>query len=452
MNRNWLVSIMGAWSIFSGAPAWSQVVNLQQAIEMSLAADPRIQEREQLVEQARALLEEAQGNSGFRLDANLFVALAPKVEGGFYQGGATSGTFPRNDAYDWKGLSDWTSLQFSIIKPLYTFGKIERYTEAARGNIDVRRQDVRLQRGSTMLDVSRAYYGYLTARDTRLMLEDVLSKVDDSLEQVDKWLKADNGQAKQSDLYELQAKQGLLRKYLAQAQAVETVSLNGLKVLTGVGLGGKLEVADQGLKPVALPVTSLADYQDKAVAGRPELAQLEAGLQARRALVDAKKAEMYPNVYAGVVGTIAFASRRDKLDNPYVYDPFNHAGLTPVVGLKWDMAFDVVPARVAQAQAELDALLAKNRFALAGIPFEVAETYVQMQAYYRAQQDLAKAAAASRRWMVASYADFNAGLERTDRVGEALKSYATTQAEYLLTVNDYNMYVAQMAKVAGDYK
>ncbi len=452
MNKKWLTAALGACTIFSGASGWAQTVDLTQAIDMSLAADPRIQEREQLVEQARALLEEAQGNNGLRLDANLFVGLAPKVEGGFYQGGAMSGTTPRNDAYDWKGLSDWTSLQFSIVKPLYTFGKIERYTDAARGNIDVKRQDVRLQRGNTALDVSRAYYGYLTARDTRRMLEDVLSKVNGSVQQVEKWLKADNGQAKQSDLYELQAKHGLLSKYLAQAEAVETISLNGLKVLTGVGLDGKLEVSDEVLRPVALPAAKLADYQGRAASGRPELAQLEAGLSSRRALVAAKKAEMYPNVYAGVVGSFAYASRRDSLDNPYLYDPFNHAGLTPVVGVKWDVAFDVVPARVAQAQAELDALLAKNRFALAGIPFEVAETYIRMQAYYKAQQDLATGAAAARRWMVASYADFNAGLERTDRVGEALKTYATTQAEYLLTVNDYNMYVAQMATVTGDYK
>jgi len=452
MNNKCLAVAFGAWTAFSGVSASAQTVNLQQAIDMSLSADPRIQEREQLLEQARAMLEEAQGNNGLRLDANLFIGLAPKVEGGFYQGDATSGTTPRSDAYDWKGLSDWTSLQFSIVKPLYTFGKIESYSAAAQGNIDVKRLDVRLQRGNTELDVSRAYYGYLTARDTRRMLEDVLSKVNGAISRVEKELKEDSGESRQSDLYELQAKLGLLNKYLAQAQSVETVSLNGLKVLAGVGLEGKLAVSDESLQPVALPTTSLADYQGKAVSARPELSQLEAGLRARRALVAAKKAEMYPNIYAGVVGSFAYASRRDTLDNPYVYDPFNHVGLTPVVGLKWDLAFDVVPARVAQAQAELDALLAKNRFALQGIPFEVAETYTKVQAYYKAQQDLGMGAAAARRWMVASYADFNAGLEKSDRVSEALKTYATTQAEYLLTVNDYNMYVAQLAKVTGDYK
>jgi outer membrane protein TolC len=452
MNRQWLAVTLGAWALISTGAGQAQTVTLQQAIDMSLNADPRIQEREQLVEQARALLEEAQGNNGLRLNANLFVGLAPKVEGGFYQGGTNSGTTPRNDAYDWKGLSDWTSLQFSIVKPLYTFGKIERYTDAAKGNIDVKRQDVRLQRGDTAMDVSRAYYGYLTARDTRRMLEDVRAKVNNAVAQVEKSLKVDNGQATQSDLYEMQAKRALLSKYLSQAQAVETVSLNGLKTLTGVGLDGNLEVADEGLSPAPLPASSLADFQGKAITSRPEMAQLEAGLSARRALVDAKKAEMYPDIYAGVVGSVSYASRRDRLDNPYVYDSFNHAGLTPVVGVKWDLAFDVVPARVAQAQAELNALLAKNRYALAGIPFEVAEAYTQMQAYHVAQQELATGAAAARRWMVASYADFNAGLEKPERVSEALKTYATTQAEYLLTVNEYNMHVARLARVTGDYK
>lgn len=451
MKKKWLV-MMGALLAAPGMVAHAETVTLKQAIDMSLTADPRIKEREQLVEQARGLLEEAQANAGARLEANAFIGLAPQVEGGFYQGGATSGTTPRGDGNRLHGLSDWSMLQLSIVKPLYTFGKIERYSEAAQGNIDVKRGDVRVQRNNTAMDATRAYYGYLAARDTRKLLEDVQKKVESAIGQVERWLREDNGQAKNSDLYALQAGRGLLSKYLAQAQAVEKISLDGLRVLTGVGLDGKLEVADSAIQPVPLPADTLADYQGRALANRPEMAQLEAGLRARRALVAAKKAEMYPNVYAGVAGSFAYASQRDRLNNPYVYDPFNHAALTPLVGMKWDLVFDVVPARVAQAQAELEALLAKNQFALAGVPFEVAETYTQMQAYHRAQVDLASGASAARRWMVASYADFNAGLERADNLADALKTYALTQSEYLRTLNDYNVLVAQMAKVVGDYR
>lgn len=430
----------------------AQTVNLQQAVQMSLNADPRVKEREQLVESARALLEQAQAKDGWRVNANLFVGLAPEVKGGFYQGGATSGTTPRTDGAFPGGLSDWTSLQVALIKPLFTFGKIQHYSEAAQGNIDVKRGDVRISKADTVLDVKRAYYGYLAARDSRRLLEDVQSRLDSAVNRVSHNLKDDNGESKQSDLYALQAARGMLGKYMSQAKAIEKISLDGLKVLTGVGMDADLQVADDSLTPVALPKDNLADLQSRALLDRPEMAQLEAGLRARRALVAAKKSEKYPDVYAGIVGTANYASRRDRLNNPYVYDPFNNAGLTPVVGVKWDMEFDVVPAKVAQEQAELEALNYKNQYAQAGIPFQVSAAYQQVQANYEAQRDLAEGATAARRWMISSLADFNAGLEQADKVAEALKTYALTQAEYLKTVNDYNMDVAEMYRAVGELK
>lgn len=441
-----------AATAFICAQASAQTINLNQAIEMSLTADPRIKEQEQVVEQARALLEEAQGSNGLRLELNTFIGLAPAVKGGFFENGATSGTRLRDDGPFPGGLSDWTFLQFSLVKPLYTFGKIERYSEAAQANIDVKRTDVRLARANTVVDVKRAYFGYLAARDTRRLLEDLQGKVRDALAATEKRLAQESGDVKKSDVYALQAGKGVINKYLAQAAALEKVSLNGLKVLTGVGLNGKLELADENITALPKPTLTLVDYQTKAIAERPEMSQLEAGLRARRALVAAKKAEMYPNIYAGLVGSFAYASRRERIDNPYLYDPFNHAGITPVIGLKWDITFDTVSARVAHAQAELDALLYKNQYAMAGIPFEVAESYAQVEAHYLAVQEMNEAAQAARRWMVATYADFNAGLERPDKLAEAFRSYALTQAEYLRTVNDYNMHVAQLTKVSGDYK
>lgn len=432
--------------------ASAQTVNLAEAVQMSLNADPRIKEKEQLVESARGLLDEALGNNGLRISANIFIGLAPAVKGGFYQNGAISGTTPRTDGPFPGGLSDWTSLQFAIIKPLYTFGKIEHYSEAAKGNVDVKRGDIRLSQADTVMDVKRAYYGYLTARDSRRLLEDVQSRLNDALQRTKKNLKADNGESKQSDLYALQAANGMLGKYLSQANAIEKISLDGLKLLTGVGMDSQLRVADESLMPVPLPVGTLADFETRAVADRPEMAQLEAGMRARRALVAAKKADMYPDIYTGIIGQVNYASRRDTLNNPYVYDPFNNAGLTPVVGMKWDIKSDVASAQLAQAQAELEALNYKTQFAQAGIPFQVSQAYNQVQANYIAQQQLAEGAAAGRRWMVASLADFNAGLEKADKVADALKTYALTQAEYLRTVNDYNMDVAQLSRAIGETK
>jgi len=438
--------------VLTAVPSRAETINLAQAIEMSLTADPRIKEREQLIESARGLLQEAQANNGWRVSLNAFVGLAPEVKGGFYQNGATSGTTPRSDDSKIHGLSDWTHLEFSLIKPLYTFGKIEKYGEAAQANVDLKRGDLKQSRAETVYDTKRAYFGYLTARDTRMFLEDMQSRLAQTLTSTERELKDETGQSKQSDLYALQTAKGLLAKYVYQARAVEKISLDGLRVITGAGLNADLQVADAHIEPVAFPKLELAELQSRALQDRPEMQQLEAGLRSRRALVAAKKADRMPDVYAGVVGTFNYASNRDRLDNPHITDNFNGGGLTPVVGVKWDTTFGVATAKVNQAQAELEALNHKKAFALAGIPYEISEAYANAQANFESQKELAQSATAARRWMVASLADFSAGLEKGDKVAEAVKNYTLANTEYLRTINDYNMNVAQLARLSGELK
>lgn len=448
LTRTLLVSGL----VLSTIETWADTINLPQAVEMSLAADPRIKEREQLIESARALLQEAKANNGWRINANAFVGIAPEVKGGFYQNGATSGTTPRSDDSKIDGISDWTHLEFSLIKPLYTFGKIERYGEAAQANIDLKRGDLKQTRADTVYDTKRAYYGYLTARDVRVFLEDMQSRLAQTITTTARELKEESGQSKQSDLYALQTAKGLIAKYVYQARAVEKISLDGLRIITGMGLNSDLKVTDERIEPVAFPKTELAQLQARALVERPEMQQLEAGLRSRRALVAAKKADRMPDVYAGVVGAFNYASNRDRLDNPHITDTFNGGGLTPVVGVKWDTTFGVAAAKVSQAQAELEALNHKKAFALAGIPYEISEAYANAQANFESQKELAESAAAARRWMVASLADFSAGLEKGDKVAEALKSYTLANTEYLRTINDYNMNVAQLARLSGELK
>ena len=442
--------------LMTALPGQADTLNLQQAVEMSLTADPRIKESEQVVEAARGLLQEVQGNTGWRVGVNAFIGLAPEVEGGFYQGGVQSCTAlpcaPRSDGKELNGLSDWTHLSFTLIKPLFTFGKLEHYGDAAQGNIDIKRGELKKTRTDTVYDTKRAYYGYLAARDIRVYLDDMLERLQKELVSVEKNLVDDTGTARQSDLYALQTAKGLLSKYANQARALEKISLDGLKVLTGIGLAGELSVTDERIEPVPFPRADLAELKSRAMQSRPEMEQLEAGLRARRALVAAKKSDRMPDVYAGVIGEFNYASRRDSLDNPYLNDSFNSAGLTPVVGVKWDTVFGVASARVNQAQAELEALNHKKAFALEGVPFEVSEAYAHAQANFASQRELAASAAAARRWLIASLADFSAGLESADKMTNALKNYVLAQTEYVRTINDYNMNVAQLARLTGELK
>ncbi|MCP4487214.1 MAG: TolC family protein [Gammaproteobacteria bacterium] len=456
MNHSFLKIIL-----FAALLAVSQILSAQtqlslgQVIELALEHDPRIDEKEAFVRQAQGLLAEAEGSGGLRYSVDTYLALGTDVEGGFYDDGevsCSSNCEPRDDIYNFDdGFSLWAGLTFSVIKPLMTFGRLESYQNAARHNILVKQQDVELQRDAIRLDVVRAYYGYLTARDSRLLLEDTRKRLEAALELVDEWLEEGKGTVSQSDKYALESGMGLIDSYLAEASGLEIIAMAGLKVLTGLK-ADNIQLEDKRLNPVVLPTRSLQEWTQLAVKNRAEFKQVEAGLAARRALVEASRSESKPIVFAGLAGTMAYAPGRDTLDNPHIYDPFNHVAMSPLLGMRWEWEQGAQPARVAQAQAELDALIHTASFARNGVPFQVQEQYVWVHSKYKSTQSMRASARAGRRWMISAYADFEAGLEEANKILTAMQVYVLAYAEYLKTVNDYNNHVFKLQSVSGVFE
>ncbi|MDH4273856.1 MAG: TolC family protein [Gammaproteobacteria bacterium] len=430
----------------------AELFNYEQALAITLQRDPRILEKTHLTDVARAQEREVDGNEGLRLDFNSFLGLAPGVSGGLFTApcSGTATCINRTDRYSLaQGISPWTYAQISVIKPLFTFGKIEHYREAAQGQTAVKMGDVRLQRGEIALEVAKAYYGHLAARDARAFLEEVRKTVASALEKVNRWLKDGSGEATQSDAYALQTGLALVDKFLAQTRGLEAVSLEGLRTLTGIS---EFVLADTRLQRVTLPSADIAALQARAIDKRPEFAQLEAGVKARRALVAANRAGHYPNVYVGIAAMLSYSPNRDRLDNPYITDSFNDYGGTPLIGLQWQWQPGVVSAKVAQAEGELNALIDKAALARQGIPFQVAEAYYQMRAAYEGSAKSEEGARAARRWMITAYADFDAGLEKPEKVLTALQGYVLAQTDYIQGAFEYNMAVVKLRQTVGDYE
>ncbi len=449
--------VIWTWLIiaFSGGLHAQDRLGIDQAIELALAHDPRIDEKQAFVRKARGLLQEAEGSEGFRYSVDSFLALTTAVDGGFYEGGdstCSGDCKPRGDLYDVNnGLSLWTGLTFSIVTPLATFGRLENYQEAAQRNITVVQQDVTLQRDEVALQVVQAYYGYLTARDSRLLLEDTRGRLVAALDLVNGWLDEGSGDVSQSDKFALESGLGLIDNFMAEAEGLEQIAMAGLRLLTGIE-DETIELADRRIKPVELPTQSVDEWVELALANRAEFKQVEAGLAARRALVEATRADKKPIVFAGVAGTLAYSPGREHLDNPHIYDPFNHYAMSPLIGMRWQWEQGALPGRVAQAQADLDALVERASFARIGIPFQVREQYFKMQAKYKAIDSMRGSTRAARRWMIASYSDFEAGLEEADKVINALQVYVLAYAEYLRAVNDFNYLVSKLKSVSGVFQ
>lgn len=450
-NKNFFI-LLALQLVYAGvAYAENIVLDLNQAVERANNTDPRISEKQKLVEVGRGLLLEAKGGESWIFDVNTFVGFAPDVKGGVFED-EEGNLKVDSDALDFDGVSPWYNLQLSIIRPISTFGKVEGYADAAENNIKIQQGEIAIQKGKTYIDVYTAYYGYLASRDAVWMLEDANKRVDDAIGMVEGWLESGEHAVKQSDLFALQTGSGILNRYLEQARGLQNIASAGLRFLTGIDEKDSIEPADSKLEALPLPETTLLQLQKTALENRPEMMQVEAGLNARRALLSAKQSEAYPNWYWGIVGSFAYSPNRPRLDELSIFDPFNHYGATPIMGIKWDWWAGRHEGQVKQAEGEYNALIEKKSFAQRGIPFEVAEQYHNVNSYYKMVQHLYKSARAGRRWMLASYADFEAGVEEASRVMEAFQGYVLAYSDYIQVLNTYNVHVGRLRVVTGDIK
>lgn len=425
------------------------IIDLDQAVERAFSVDPRISEKQKLIGVAHGMLEEAEESDSWVYDFNAFLGIAPSIRGGFFEG--DDGRFDP-DSLDLEGIGPWYNIDFTVVRPLYTYGKIENYTDAAKNNIKLKQEDVRLVQAQVYLDVTRAYNGYLAASQAKYLFDDALNKLSASLSLTERWVEEGKGTVKASDIHALKTGIALVNRYMAEMKGNERIATAALKMLLAIKTSDTIKLADTRLRPAELPEQALEQLQQVALKQRPEMAQVEAGLKARRALVAAKNAEMYPNVYTGVGGSFAYSPERILTEDIAVYDPFNHAGLTPVLGLKWDWHSGVQKAKVKQEQAELDALVEKKAFALQGIPFQVAEQYHNVHSQYEMVAQLEEAAKSGRRWMISTYVEFEAGVAGTEAedVISALQAYVLAYGEYLRVVNEYNLSVARLQVVTGE--
>ena len=452
MSKFWL---MGLALLGAAQAAQAMTVNLEQATQMALNADPRIEEQRANVAAAQALIERVDGEGGIRASLNLYAGLAPKARDGIFTNGTN--TCPagqdctlRSDGMKLNdGITVSAGIMASIIQPLYTFGKLENYRTAAQYNKMFKSEEVALAKGQTWLTVRRAYYGYLTARDTRQFLVGVRQQLADTEGPLTK--KAEAGKSPMRDVYALQNGLGQLDRYIAEAKGVEAIALDGLKTIIGVPIKDDLSVADGHIEPVALPAGNLQQFAAQALDDRPEMKMAQNGLAALRAYVAARKADYYPDLYAGVILAGQYTPGRDRIDNPYLYDPLNTGFATPVLGLKWDFNPGVLRANVSDAEAQLQGAVAKAQLAQIGIPYQVSEAYHGAESLKQQVAALDKARAASRRWMISSFLDFQAGLVDGGVLALAVAGNTQTQVDYLRAINDYNMKVAELKLATGDY-
>ena len=437
----------------AGPPAAAgPVLNLDQLTEMALKFSPDIQASRSEVKLAQEQKNEAHGYRFPQFDTIAVGGVVPDARLPVIPGGNEPRRLYYPDPKDKiHGMNVFGHMDFSVIQPLYTFGKIAYREAAAARNVKVKEEEVVAKQGEVMVLVAQAYYGLILANQGKEAVKEARSYLSDTRERINRLVAVRSPNVRETDKYRLAAYEGAVDKAGAESEEGAKTAYRALKALSGYPENQDFQVPADLPNPTAPPAT-LDTYIRTALDQRPEFRQLKEGLAARQLLVDAAKADRLPTLFFAVLGELAGAPGRKYNPDPYIYDYFNNYGALPMVGAKWHFDFGILNAKIGQAKAELEQLQNQEKQALLGIPVEVAKNYGELQTHYKGSAGLEKAYVNARRWLITSFSNFDMGLGKLEDIFQAFERYGLFRGDFLMELYNYNLSVAQLDKSTGAFR
>ncbi len=368
----------------------------------------------------------------------------PRVDGNAFYSASSVATLYSGFGQGWGPLF---RTELNGVIPITTFGKIVNSKKAAEAQVRVVEWDVEKVRQQTRSDVRRAFFGLQMARDTRVVADEILSRIDTGIEAIKE--KIDNGSATITEVDELRleyyreeivARSGELEKGKSSAMAA-------LRFFTGVV--DDFDVVNEPLARPNVPLKPIVAYLTAARLFRSDINMARAGVVARTALVKYNQAKYFPDLGIGLNASYAVAPSAGRQDNPWISDPYNRFGFAVALGVKWNFDFLANAARVAMAESQLEETRALERLALGGATTEVETAYATAVEAKAREESLDRAEKTARKWIASVQNSIELGSLTEQALTEPLRAYANVTVQHLIALMDLNNAMSALALASG---
>ena len=433
----------------SGSSDARKVLGLNDLVRMALETSPQMREAEQDVKSAQSDLAQAKAGQWAQLDATTIIGPVPNAkEPTVIVNPATMiGTFHNDES----GIGIFAKLDINIVQPLYTWGKISNRQDAAAHGVAAKKAGKAKKRGDVMLNVKELYFGLIAANQGKGAAEDADAFVKDAHSRIQRLIAAGSTNVDQTDLYRLDAYRAEIEQFKYKADSGAKMAYLALKTAAGMPPGQDFTLDARELPKEPVVLASQEEYVRKALAQRPELEQIKKGIDAQKSLVEASRSDLYPSIFLAAIGSFAGAPGRDHLSGFYIQDDFNHADAGVVLGAQWHFDLGIGKGKIDKARAEHQKLVHTKEYAEQNIPLEVAKYYQDAMDAKIAFESYGKSAVASRKWVVASFSNFDMGVGTARDMFEAIDHYGKNQGEYLLALYNYHLALARLSHAAAEY-
>jgi outer membrane protein TolC len=182
---------------------------------------------------------------------------------------------------------------------------------------------------------------------------------------------------------------------------------------------------------------------------RPELVQLEAGLAARQARLEAARGAYYPSIFLAGGFEYSVAPNRDDQESPFARDFNFFRGPGIALGLRWQLDFWSTQAKVAERAAELNKVQMQKVSATSGIALDIQRRYWEVEEFRNKVKAAQQSRKAARALLVTTLANFKLGVGEAKEVFEGLGLYTRMVSDYYTTIRDFNIAAARLTQATG---
>jgi outer membrane protein TolC len=419
-----------------GAEA-KDVLSLEQILELAEQSYPTLAQSRAKVHEASAQLEEAHVAPFSQFKFSGGVALAPTLRGSALFSPNTDLSLTSSLGLAWRGGVEG-------VVPLWTFGKIQNLWDAAKANVGVTQAQLEVERDSLRSEVRRAFFGLRAARDSLRLLQDARKGVDKALGALGE--EVEEGRADPMDYERMAAFAAELEARQAEAEKFERVALTGLRFYSG---RARLDIVDQPLRPPQHVLGHLSRYLEAARLYRPEVALARAGVTARTAQLQLARSQLFPDLGLGLSAGLSTAPEIADQLNPFVTDPGNYFRYGVGLALQWKLDFPVQAAKLHLAEAQLEGVLAQQRYALGGIASEVELAWAEANDWTKRVEAFKRAVRHAKRWYIMVQEGIDVGTQEEKDLVDPARQYATQRFNLLSATLELNQAISKLAKVTG---
>ncbi len=424
------------------------VLTLEQCEELALSGNPNIQDAELGIAVAEAREHQAATAKYLpRFELRNLWGPSQKAEGivdpvtGFVTSPDTS--FAGSD------LRYFTQLDIDLVQPLFTFGRLSSLADAARFGVDAEEARLDAERNTVRFQVRQLYWSLVLGEELLALIRDADAELTKAETQVEEKLDAGSDEVTQDDLFKLQIFRYDVNKRLRDAEDKLALAAAALRAALGIADDVVIEPAVDFLDPLDIAVDSFDVYWQEAQRSRPELARLQAGVQASAALLRVERSNYYPQLFLG--GQIKYNFAKDRFDprNPFLYNPTNYFRPGLALGVNMNLNFWQTRASVRVAEANYQQVAQKVDQANEGLRLEVQKSYLALRQAQSNLEDSRRAARAGDNWLRSATMTFDIGVGEVKDLIDAFRANSAIQAEHLQNIFSFNVAAAELSKVIG---